>query len=306
MKKIDVIILFVCLLIGCSNSKQTIKPKGVIKIDDIAFQYTREGKGEPVVVIGSSVYYPKSFSKSLKERFEMIYVDMRHFIPSYNPSDKKSINLTTWADDLETIRQQLGLKKITVIGHSIHAQIALEYATKYSQNVKRMALIGGVPYNFSEFGEMTEKYWEEEADSKRKRVFETKMINADSILSETPIESLFAVGYDLRGALYWLNPEYDASNLLAELKSSQKAFDILVGSLPSKEEVKEKLQQLTMPTALILGKYDFAIPYMAWEPIIQDTKVDYYLMENASHNPFTEEVSRKDFDNIFLNWVSKN
>ena len=61
-----------------------------------------------------------------------------------------------------------------------------------------------------------------------------------------------------------------------------------------------------MPTLLILGKYDFAIPYMAWQEIIEGSKVDYFLMENASHNPFTEEVSQKEFDDILINWIANN
>ena len=167
-------------------------------------------------------------------------------------------------------------------------------------------MVGGVPYSFAEFAEMAEKYWNESAEPKRKAAFESKIANIDSALATTPPEKQFYVGYDLRGALYWLDPEYDASALLATLITSPKAFEILFVSVPTKKEVRTKLQQLTMPAVLILGQCDFAIPYMAWEEIIENTKVDYNLMENASHNPFTEEVSQKEFDAILIKWIANN
>lgn len=287
-------------------TKNESSSRGVIEIQGISFEYQREGQGETLVVIGSSNYYPLAFSKHFKLQYEMIFVDSRHFIPPYNPAEDESINLTTWADDVEAIRQHLDLGKITVVGHSVHAQIAIEYATKYPQDTKRLVLLCGVPYSFPEFGEMANQFWENEADSIRKAALKQRTMDRDSILASTPAERQFLVGYDLNAALYWLNPNYDASELLKTLPTSPTAFGILVASVPSKEKVMDKLQNLGMSTALILGKYDFAIPHMAWEEVIKNTKVDYYLMENASHNPFTEEVSQKEFDSILINWITKN
>ncbi len=280
--------------------------RGMIEIQGIQFEYQREGEGETLVVIGSSTYYPLAFSKYFQSQFEMVYVDSRHFIPSYVPSNHESVNLSTWADDVESIRQHLNLGKITVVGHSVHAQIALEYATKYPQHTKRLVMVGGVPYSFAEFAEMADKYWIESAEPQRKAAFEAKTATIDSVLGTTPPEKQFAVSYDMKGALYWLDPDYDASPLLATLITSPKAFDVLFVSVPTKEEVRSKLQNLSVPTILILGKYDYAIPHTTWEEVIKGSKVDYYLMENASHNPFTEEVSQKEFDNILINWIANN
>ena len=41
----------------------TSKVRGIIEVDGIAFEYVRQGQGDPIIVIGSSVYYPKAGMK---------------------------------------------------------------------------------------------------------------------------------------------------------------------------------------------------------------------------------------------------
>jgi len=302
-------ILILLLIQSCTSKQNEATDKiqsGVVEFEGISFHYVREGKGDPIVVIGSSVYYPRAFSKDFKDQFEMVFVDSRHFIPSYVPSDEDSISLSTWAGDLEIIRKNLGLGKIALIGHSIHAQIAIEYATLYPQNTKRLILLNGVPYSFSEFGEMRDNFWEEEADEKRKSAYEYRLSKRDSILSITPPDRQFAENYNINAPRFWIDPNYDATYLFDDVKTSPEAFSILVRSIPSKEVVKQKLENLRMPTIIILGRLDFGIPYLAWEQIIQGSQIEYHLMKDASHNPFTEDVTSREFNEILLEWISKN
>ena len=74
--------------------KNNADTQGKFEVDGIQFNYVRQGSGEPLVVIGSSVYYPKAFSNALKDNYEMIFIDSRHFIPDYNPSDEDLNNLS--------------------------------------------------------------------------------------------------------------------------------------------------------------------------------------------------------------------
>ena len=298
------------LVFSCSDKKTTeVKSdsQGVIESDGIQFKYVRQGKGEPLLVVGSSVYYPRAYSDSLRDNYEMIFIDSRHFIPNYSPTDQDltSIDLTTWADDLEMARKKLNLDKVTVIGHSIHAQIALEYANKYPDNVKRLIMICGVPYSPSEFSDLAKELWAKDADENRKATLASRTKKQDSILSVTPANKQFAVNYDLNAPHYWTNPNYDANYLFQDLLTSPKAFGKLINSIPTNQEVTTKLKGLKMPTLVIVGKLDFACPYTAWEQILQDTNIDYQLMQDASHNPQTEKTTEEEFDKILMTWVSK-
>lgn len=305
-----ILILLVTLIFSCSGKKKDVNnldTHGVIESDGIKFNYVRQGKGERLLVIGSSVYYPKAFSDSLRDNFEMIFVDSRHFIPTYDPTDQElaNLSLTTWADDLEKARTKLNLDKVTVIGHSIHAQIAIEYAKKYPDNVSRLLLICGVPYSFAELSDEVDELWTKDADQNRKTILNTRLLKQDSIMSATPANKQFSVSYDLNAPRYWTDPNYDAKNLLNDLLTSPKAFEKLFNSIPSKQEVTTKLAGLKMPTLVIVGRLDFACPYTAWEQILPGTNIDYQLMQDASHNPQTEKTTALKFDRILKTWISK-
>ena len=304
-------LIVLTLILGCSDKREaevSLDSQGIIESNGIEFKYVRQGKGEPLLVIGSSVYYPKAFSDSLKDRFQIVCIDSRHFIPDYNPTDDelRSMNLTTWADDLEVAREKLNLDKVTVIGHSIHAQIALEYASKYPDNVKRLVMICGVPFSPPEYSEEAKELWATEADENRKRILALRTKQLDSVLRATPADKQFAINYLINAPLYWANPNYDASYLLNDLTTSPRAFGKLASSIPTRQDIIDKLNRLKMPTLVILGKLDFAIPHTAWEKILQNTTVDYQLMREASHNPQTETATAPEFDSIVSTWILNN
>lgn len=49
------------------------------------------------------------------------------------------------------------------------------------------------------------------------------------------------------------------------------------------------MERVQAPTLLVLGKLDFAVPYTAWEELIEGVEsVDYVLLPEDSHNPQTE------------------
>ena len=50
-----------------------------------------------------------------------------------------------FSDDVEQIRKALDIPKICVLGHSIHGNLALEYARKYPQHTSHVIVIGAPP-----------------------------------------------------------------------------------------------------------------------------------------------------------------
>lgn len=53
--------------------------QGKIVIDGFELLYRMEGKGTPVLVVGSAVYYPRLFSPALGEQVQLIFIDHRGF-----------------------------------------------------------------------------------------------------------------------------------------------------------------------------------------------------------------------------------
>lgn len=289
---------------GCASAADVGRASsGSLLIDQAELRWVRDGRGPAVFVLGSSAYYPKAFSSRLREHFELVFVDGRHFVPSYAPDPEtlSKLDLTTFADDVEAVRVELGYDKIIVVGHSVHGQIALEYADRYSASATKVVLIGAVPYAFREFARASATIWDELASDERKALLASRTENLRDLLQAAPPSRSFAITYDRRGPLYWADPAYDARDLLEDLENGP-AFDRLTATLPTRRAARARLERVQAPILLVLGKLDFAIPYTAWEELIGGLgNVDYVLLELDSHNPHTEDPER--FDPIVIDWL---
>jgi len=150
-------------------------PNGTVKVDGCELTYVREGNGPSIFVIGSAIHYQKAFSHRLRQHFDLIFADARHVVPSYAPASDalQRLTLETFADDVEAMRQHVGVDRMAVLGHSVHAQIAIAYARKYAHRTSHLILIGGVPYAFAEFSEEAARFWQENASPERKAILDT-------------------------------------------------------------------------------------------------------------------------------------
>ena len=302
------VILTVFLAAACRPTRQDprgIEQRGIINVDGIAFHYVREGQGTPAVVIGSSVYYPRAFSQDLRQHFELIFADSRHFIPSYQPSEQEleELSLDTWADDLETLRTELGIEEWAVFGHSVHAQIALAYASRYPERTSHLVLIGGVPYAGEEVREASDRLWTEQASEARRQQHASNREGLEDALDQATPSRQFVVRYIANAALFWADSTYDSTPLWEGVETGP-AFSRLIQSIPGQVEVRQKLASLDVPTLVVLGKLDYGVPYTVWPPLVEGLpNVTYVLLEQDSHNPMTEAPER--FDPILLDWFAR-
>ena len=148
-----------------------MKNAGHIEVDGFKFQYLTEGNGPDVLVIGSSIYYPRSFSQNLRKFLRLHFVDYRGFAKG----PEMELTFETLLDDIERVRQQLGLKKCVIIGHSAHGLLALEYAKKYKEHVSHVVIIGMPPHMKPDHIAMAQRNWDESVWPERKAAFERNM-----------------------------------------------------------------------------------------------------------------------------------
>src|SRR5690606_21739685 len=112
---------------------------------NFTLHYTMQGFGKPVVVIGSSSYYLKTFSRNLEKDVQMIYMDHRGFGHVNGEYNNNSFALEKLVDDIEALRTHLDLDKIIILGHSGHGYIALEYGKKYPEFISHVVLVALSP-----------------------------------------------------------------------------------------------------------------------------------------------------------------
>jgi proline iminopeptidase len=94
-------------------------------------------------------YLADDLSPLAQER-SVIFYDQRGAGRSTLVADPAALDAERFADDLEAIRQQFGLERVTLVGHSWGAGLAALYAMRHPDRVSRMVLIGPMPLRRSE------------------------------------------------------------------------------------------------------------------------------------------------------------
>ena len=136
--------------------------------------------------------------------------------------------------------------------------------------------------------------WQEHASPARQAILETNGQDLDARLAAAPATRRFTVAYRARGPLYWADPAYDAAPLREGLENGP-AFDRLFALVPSRAEVRRSLEHVRVPSLLVLGRLDFAIPHTVWEAFIAGLHhVKNVLLQEDSHNPHAESPERFD------------
>ncbi len=306
---ISFFLVFFILFSSCrqiSEQKQEETPdpapsRGSIKIDGTKLNYVIEGEGTPCLVIGSSIYYPRTFSEELRNSFRMYFVDLRWFAKEYSPVDPETYSIQTIADDIDKIRSELKLDGVILIGHSIHGTIAFEYARRYPENASHVILIGS-PNIFGNktYESAAEAIWEtasEERQKIQKRKWQ-EMVNQEQLSgAERFIET-----YVSMGPMYWYDPEYDARWLWEDMTVNTDLSSYLFGTIFSDYNMFSSNQTVTAPTLVLLGKYDYIIPYTLWDGLDSIPDLTIRIFDKSGHTPQLEESER--FDKILLDWIN--
>lgn len=265
--------------------------------------YSIEGRGPDALVIGSAVYYPRTFSQNLRQHLRMIFVDHRGFGMAPGAFTHADFELDVLVDDLENLRQALGLNKVIVIGHSGHAYMALHYAKKYPENVSHVVMLATSPDGSAASFQAADRYFDESVNPTRKALYACAMQHLADDINADPQHRF--IHYSLRsGARIWYDPTYDARPLWKGVRVIPEMFDYVWGQLFRDIDITDGLERVTVPVFLGLGRYDFWNPPHLWEPLrdrFHDLRVRVF--EQSGHTPQLEESAL--FDQELLAWLAQ-
>jgi proline iminopeptidase len=132
------------LVVGCGAPSD-----GLLPVNGTRLFVHREGEGEPAIIIhGGPVLdhsYLVPYLAPLGEDVELIYYDQRLSGRSDGVVDSASVRLETFVEDLEALRQALGLDRVHLIAHSWGGLIALSYAIAHEEHVRSLVLVSPMP-----------------------------------------------------------------------------------------------------------------------------------------------------------------
>jgi len=127
--------------------RRKTRRKMILDKNGVKLAYYVYGEGEPTLVFvvswvwTAALWTPQVnyFSKN----FKMVTIDMRGTGESDKPTDNYTLDL--YADDLNSIIEELHDKNIVLVGESIGFSIAVKYVSKYPGKVSKLVLVSGSP-----------------------------------------------------------------------------------------------------------------------------------------------------------------
>ncbi len=277
--------------------KELFNRTGFIERDGFKLNYCIEGNGPPAIVIGSSLYYPRVFSSNLRKHIQFIFTDHRGFAPRYN-NQPDAFTLSTLLEDIETLRKHLKLEKMMVIGHSIHALIALEYAKKYPRHVEALIMVASAPGSDHA---AANRYFEESVSPERKALLEQNLKTMSDEIAKHP-DAAFIIRMLTFGPMIWYDWKYDASTLWEGVRLNPHGASVIWGAMFDQYDIIHDLKRIVCPVFLALGRYDYWNPPHLWEPFRSCFhSLTIRVFEKSGHTPSFEEPAL--FDTELLGWI---
>ena len=277
---------------------------GFIEIDGYKLHYITEGYGPNALVIGSAFFYSRSFSENLRKHLKITFLDWRGFSETESDSE---ISLDILLNDIDLIREKLGIKSCIIIGHSAHALLALEYAKKYPQYISHVVMIGISPNLSPEHASQAEKKWQEASCQERKAALIERIKQLpDEELAKLPPAERFVNWYVRRDPQGWYDFHFNSSQLWKDILPNMKMFDFLYGIALRDIDISKGLESFTKPVFIGLGQYDFIIaPPSSWDLLRPKFhNLTFRIFEKSGHSPQFEEVAL--FDEELLNWIGSS
>ncbi|WEV24083.1 alpha/beta hydrolase [Streptomyces sp. 71268] len=115
--------------------------------DGVRLAYRTIGDGEPVVCLpgGPTAAGYLGDLGGLSQHRQLVMVDPRGTGESALPDDTSSYRCDRLVDDVEALREHLGLPRVDLLSHSAGTNVATQYVARYPRNVNRLVLVGPSP-----------------------------------------------------------------------------------------------------------------------------------------------------------------
>jgi proline iminopeptidase len=292
------------LLVGVQAQSQADRPAGTVTVDGFKIAYYVEGTGIPCLVVCDPLVMRRALSKGLRKHFRFIFMDSRGSAPHEGSFDVRKIQLDTLLDDIELVRRTVGIEKLCVFGQSIHGLTAFEYARKYPQHVTHVIMNGTPPFWNVWASQANDKYWESTASADRKAILRRNWDKLKDDIAKLPPDEEFKQRYISNGPMYWYDPTYDCTWLLAGENWNAEVAKHYFGVIYADYNITSR-GPTQVPIFLSLGLYDYIVPYTMWDGIREKfPNLTSNLFQKSGHWAFFEE--HEAFDKKLLDWIDSH
>ncbi len=272
-----------------------------VNLNGVDLHYRVCGNGPLLFLISpgwgvGSGYLQRGF-KFLQQRFRLVFVDTRGSGLSGRPADRTKMSSHDMADDLEALRNYLGLSTIQILGHSNSGAIALSYAQRYRDRIHKLVLIDSQMLGFSAGGD-TQAFLQTRAEDPRYKAAVQAAIgyfsgNARPLASDAELSAFVAELLPL----YLQSPEKNLGLAREQLLTEQislYAFEAQnAADKAAASDQAAMLDQVRAPALVMSGRHDWICPVPVAERLHAGMCNSRLVMfEESGQLPWIEEPEK--------------
>src|SRR3989475_3867599 len=262
-----------------NGSPVYVQQEGFVDANGVMIYYKILGRGEPLMIVhggpGASHDYFLPYLLPLARHNKLIFIDERGSGRSQKLEDSSGYTIENMVEDVEAVRQALGLGNISLLGHSYGGALAQAYALKYQRNLSHL-ILGSTWSSTRALNEVFVRMKEKMSPDLREHI---DKLEADGLFGHgkdyrknryTDEYMIAAWGEGYFPYLYQNRPDpnYDpvdngkmSWDLYREMWGSHGEF-IIDGNLKS-VEYNDRLSSIKVPTLILVGDHDESDPALA-------------------------------------------
>jgi proline iminopeptidase len=280
--------------------------EGYVDANGLMIYYQTLGRGEPLLILhggpGASHDYFLPYLLPLARQNRLIFIDERGSGRSQKLEDPKSYTIENMVEDVELVRQALGLGKINLLGHSYGGALAQAYALKYQHNLSHL-ILASTWSSTKAMNDVFVKMKQNMAPELRDRIekmegaglfghgkpYEQNRYNADYMIAAWG-EGYFPYVYANRP-----DPNYDpiaqgntAWDLYRQMWGEHGEF-VIDGNLKS-VEYTDQLATIKVPTLIVVGEHDECDPSLSQTMQQKIAGAKLAIIPKSGHMTFVDQT----------------
>ena len=216
----------------------------------------------------------------LSDQAQLVYVDNRGSGRSAR-GPRETYTLDNNVEDIEALRQYLGLEKIGLLGVSYGGMVALSYATRHGHNLSQLIAVVTAPDH--RFIERARQTLAERGTAAQRAIAER--LWAGTFESCDQVREYF----ETLGPLYSLTFDLDAERERTHVYAPDPMNEGYAGFL-RRYDVTGDLHKITVPTLVIGARHDWiCAPEFSVEIAHRIPGADLRIFENSGHTVQADE-----------------
>lgn len=265
--------------------------QGILSLEDARIFYEVVGQGDPIIVVhggpGLDHAYLRPGLDALATRYTLVYYDQRGTGRSVAALDPSGIRLDAFVEDVERLRQALGLERVTLLAHSFGALFALEYAARYPASLRGLVLMNPVEPGSRYAAERAAREAARRTPEDSTELARLTAGEAWSARDPATVSQVFRVLF--RQALRDRARIGEIDLDLAE-STAENGDDVarLLGESMGRIDWWGRLPSLRVPTLVLHGRYD-PLPLAMSEELARALARGRIVVLESGHFPYVED-----------------